>query len=152
MSAGLFTKAMPFIVGIGVPIGVLIAGAALPIAWELKGSVGELKAALALLQNGDQHAFDEIDKKFDSVNAKLDLVVGRAKEAETDPATLLARAGMSPSKGFGFAYVGGTFYIFPQTRDAENQLIKTGYHKEAISPVISGYVKEATGAPATVPR
>src|ERR1700730_11270841 len=45
-----FVAAMPFIAGIGIPIGVLLSGTALPIAYDLKGSVGELKSSAASIQ------------------------------------------------------------------------------------------------------
>jgi hypothetical protein len=68
-----FVAAMPFIVGIGVPIGVLLSGTALPIAYDLKGSLGELKSSVA----GIQRQLDVQDVQLRT------LVSGRMKQKQT---------------------------------------------------------------------
>lgn len=69
-----FVAAMPFIVGIGVPIGLLLSGTALPIAYDLKGSVGELKSSVANIQ-----------RQIDAEDIQLKTLVSGKNEAETEP-------------------------------------------------------------------
>ncbi|PZR84588.1 MAG: hypothetical protein DLM68_12465 [Hyphomicrobiales bacterium] len=69
-----FVAAMPFIVGIGVPIGLLLSGTALPIAYDLKGSVGELKSSVANIQ-----------RQIDAEDIQLTTLVSGKNEAETEP-------------------------------------------------------------------
>jgi hypothetical protein len=91
-----FVAAMPFIVGIGIPIGVLLSGTALPIAYDLKGSVGELKSTVA-----------DIQRRIEGEEAQLKTLVYGKNEAETDPKSLLLRQGIPVAEGYSFAFVNG---------------------------------------------
>jgi hypothetical protein len=124
-----FVAAMPFIVGIGIPIGVLLSGTALPIAYDLKGSVGELKSSVAGIQ-----------RQIEAEETQLRTLVSGKNEAETDPKLLLLRQGIPVAEGYSFAFVNGSIIVFPKTSEAEGKLIKSGYQKQEITPVISGYV------------
>ncbi len=154
-------RAMPYLIGIGVPIGVFLASVALPVAYDLKGIVGEMKGNQAefrmtvdtLFRDSEkkhEKSFQDINQKLDALGKQIDLLVGRAKDSETDPNTLFARAGLSQNREFSFAVVEGKYYVFPKSTDAENRLINDGFHKEAITPVFSGYVRGGLAAPASV--
>jgi hypothetical protein len=78
-----FVAAMPFIAGIGIPIGVLLSGTALPIAYDLKGSVGELKSSAASIQ-----------RQLDAQDVQLRTLISEKIEAEIDPKSLLLRQGI----------------------------------------------------------
>jgi hypothetical protein len=96
---------------------------------------------------GEQRVFETVEKKLDKFDKDIQFLVSHAKDTETDPALLLARAGMFPAKGLGYALIGGRFYVFPRNPEAENELIKSGLRKEALSPVISAYVVNGPNPP-----
>jgi hypothetical protein len=124
-----FVAAMPFIAGIGIPIGVLLSGTALPIAYDLKGSVGELKSSAASIQ-----------RQLDAQDVQLRTLISEKIEAEIDPKSLLLRQGIPVAEGYSFAFVKGSIVVFPKTPEAEGKLVKSDYRKQEITPVISGYV------------
>jgi hypothetical protein len=100
-----------------------------PIAYDLKGSVGELKSSIAGIQ-----------KTIDIVEGQVKTLVLEKWNAETDPKALLTRQGIPVAEGYSFAYVNGSIVVFPTTAEAEGKLISVGYHKKELTPVISGYV------------
>jgi hypothetical protein len=124
-----FVSAMPYIIGVGIPIGGLLMASALPIAYDLKGSVGEMKSSLANIQ-----------KQIDSEEAQLKTLVSERGDSETDPKLILSRQGVPVEEGYSFAYVGQSVVVFPKTQAAEAKLVKSGYQRENLTPVIYGYV------------
>lgn len=154
--------------GVGIPIACLLAGAALPVAYDLKGSVGELKGSLGGIsqqvatsqkdiERDIQNARTEIDRRMDGIEKKMDRsieqvgsLIIRTREIETDPSTVLVRHGIAPDTAYGFAWVEGKAYLFPKTPDAEVRLLQAGYKKEQLSPVLYGYVSIVSNVP--IPR
>jgi hypothetical protein len=144
---GFFASAMPFMVGIGIPVGVLIGGAALPIAYDLKGAVGRVEATISDLEKSDRTELDRINAKLDEQRKLVELLAGRMHDTETDPMALLMRQGVTVDYAMAEAFVNGVAVVFPKNKEAEQRLIVFGYRKQELTPVISGYV--AATVPAT---
>lgn len=147
----IFDKLLPIIGSIGIPVGICLAGVALPVAYDLKGSVGRLEANLTNLERSQESEFRRLNKKIDVENANIVAISGRLKDRESDPAALMAKAGMVVEPDVTIVSVAGLPMTFPKNKEAEQRLKRYGYIRQEISPVISAYIP-AMWNPTTFPN
>lgn len=134
---------------------------AIPAMWTMAGDIGTLKGQAP----ETARRFDALDKRMDSFDTKLDAVLKRVEgidtrmaQNETDPARLLAQAGLRPASEFTGLRIGERLFVRPKSEQAQKDLASMGLQRETITPTTFGYllgrldpasgkiVIEATGA------
>jgi len=126
-----FVSAQPFIIGIGVPIAVLMAGLVLPIV------IGQGREIQKILDTLDTVKSDVSDLK-----KNVDAIDKRERQAETDPDKMIAKVlGVSAdlvSIG-AVSFIDDKVVVFPKTSSDMKRLEDAGYSLKPVTPTISGY-------------
>ena len=128
---GAFSKAQPFIVGIGVPVAIVLLGIVLPIVYSQGQSIQKLV---------DQ--VEEMRGSVDKFQTTADRLDKHMTETETDPSRVLAQilGTTAVNRKIGASVViDGNIFVFPKDAAAESDLVRAGYKETEITPTVSGY-------------
>ena len=126
-----FVSAQPFIIGIGVPIAVLMAGLVLPIVYTQGRDIQKILDGL-----------DVIKSDVSDLKKNVDAIDKRERQAETDPDKLVAKV-LGVSADFvsigSVSIIDDKVVVFPKTSSDMKRLVDAGYSLKPVTPTISGY-------------
>lgn len=137
-----FRKAQPYLIGLGVPIAVLLAGVTLPIQIQQASAIGSLQAKVETIKDDIASARAEARQRADRIDAGLQKLSERLADRDPDPTKLLSMlTGFQEEslRAATVAYEGGVLYVLPRTQDFKDTLEKAGFKLEQITPTVSGF-------------
>lgn len=144
MIANLFNRAMPYVLGFGLPIALTLMTIQLPVVYDLKGELAkvgkDLEHMTDKLIKADAYVLSEVQ----AARGDLRRLLVRQRDAETDPKGLLAKHGIGVEPSVNLVWVDGAAYAFPKTDQAITVLLNAGYEKRKLTPYLYGYVQAAS--------